>query len=68
MGTSQILSFPSSLTLTFDQGYVPIENHSVDILTSKSLLHKHYNITVYHNCDDGKIFFYISLLKLQRML
>ena len=54
-----------------------IENHSVDMLTSKSLLvfkwllylvvtsnrtqiHKHYSITVYHDRDDGKIFFYTS--------
>ena len=63
--------------LTFDQGYVEIENHSVDMLTSKSLLvfkwllylvvtsnrtqlHEHYSITVYHDRDDGKIFFYTS--------
>ena len=56
-----------------------IENHSVDMLTSKSLLvfkwllylvvtsnrtqiHEHDNITVYHDCDDGKIFFYTSFL------
>ena len=71
--------------LTFDFGYVEIENHSVHMLTSKSLLvfkwllylvvtsnrtkiHEHYNITVYHNSDDRKVFFYISFLKLQCML
>ena len=38
------------------------------VTSNRTKIHKHYNITVYHNSDDRKVFFYISFLKLQCML